>query len=59
MSLDAPGTIAAEDPSDAPYIVRTVLENVALSEDGQNHDASISCVEFWGMLAFVVTLRLY
>lgn len=34
---------------EGPYIVRTLLDDVALSDDGQHRDISITCVEFWGM----------
>jgi len=34
---------------EGPYIIRALLNDVALSEDGQQRDISITCVEFWGM----------
>lgn len=34
----------------APYLLRSVLEDVPLAEDGAFTDAHITCVEFWSRL---------
>jgi len=35
------------DLQTGPYILRGLLTNVPLSEDGQEQNLKITCVEFW------------
>ena len=32
-----------------PYTLRTLLDNVPLSAEGDNADTVITCVEYWGL----------
>lgn len=47
-----------------PYILRDLLTNVPLSEDGHEEDLKITCVEFWsrslvfGRLAVTIALSI-
>lgn len=34
---------------DGPYVLRPLLDDVPLSEDGSHDDISINCVDYFGM----------
>ncbi len=38
-------------PKRGPFVLKTLLEGVPLSADGEDEDVAINCVEFFGMLS--------
>jgi hypothetical protein len=38
-----------ETRESGPFVLRSLLEDVPLSADGDREDIVINCVEFWGM----------
>lgn len=42
---------------DGPFVLRPLLDDVPLSEDGQNADIKITCVDYLGMRAFPARRR--
>ena len=39
-------------PTAAPYVLRSLLDNVPLTSEDSNEDVYITCVEYWGKLLF-------
>jgi len=50
--MTQPGSSGNHDPAslrdNGPYVLRTLLDDVPLSEDGSNSDVKINCVEYFG-----------
>lgn len=40
-----------DTPDRGPFVLKTLLEDVPLSADGDEDDIVINCVEYFGMLA--------
>lgn len=47
--LASSNTVAPDTPETGPYVLRTLLQDVPLSADGDGSDININCVEFLGM----------
>lgn len=45
----APRNAGSEAVERGPFVLKTLLDNVPLSADGDRQDIVINCVEYWGM----------
>lgn len=57
MASDPKSQGSAEDTGDkqamtGPFVLRTLLDNVPLSEDGDDDQVKINCVDYFGKLQF-------
>jgi hypothetical protein len=44
-------------PETGPFVLRSLLEDVPLSAEGENNDIKINCVEFLGEYAYFTATR--
>lgn len=47
-SRGSEGTTSHEQPMTGPFVLRTLLDNVPLSEDGDDEEVKINCVDYLG-----------
>ena len=55
MATEGPGELSRKrkrklPPETGPYVLRSVIEDLPLSAEGDRDDIEINCVEFLGML---------
>ena len=50
--LASSSTIVAPAAETGPYVLRTLLQDIPLSADGNGDDIEINCVEFLGMWSY-------